>query len=473
MGHPIIGSTISHYNILAKLGQGGMGIVYKAQDSRLGRLVAVKFIGEDWSDEGDSLRRFAQEARAASALNHPHICTIHDIDEYEGKPFIVMELLEGVTLERCLAEGGLGFTGLFASGTPMDPWLDSEPIRRDHVPTGALTIEDIFEIGIQISGALEAAHAAGIIHRDVKPGNIFLTRAMQAKLLDFGLAKLVGRQQGGTTAMSLSAGLWRSGLRVGTIPYMSPEQLDGDTVDHRTDLFSLGTVLYEMTARRHPFLGQSASSTIANVLKEEPRSLKEFCDVPDGLESVVRRCLRKAPLDRYPSASEILVNLKEAKEEHASHAVKRGGERSGPGTGREVEIPMSRPVARALFLLTQAGYLAMYISALFYLEDVERVLANSYSAPPDAVWGVAVLALCGIAVRIYLVSSVSLDHPEIGTKFHRLFPVLLVLDALWTAAPLLLVAKLGVGTALAGVAGLAYVPFAQRTLMGVIRPRER
>ena len=461
----MIDSTISHYKILEELGHGGMGVVYKGQDTRLGRFVAIKFLHETWSEDGDSLKRFAQEARAASSLNHPNICTVYDIDEHEGRPFIVMEFLEGATLEQCLADQSLGFSDLFAAGAPVGEIMDERMFRRG---TGtdrlkSLGSREIFQVGIQIAMALEAAHSAGMIHRDVKPGNIFLTPNMHVKLLDFGLAKLVSDTEGRESAEeTVSARLTGVGVRVGTVAYMSPEQLDGAEVDHRTDTFSLGTVLYEMTARRHPFLARSTNSTIANILREEPPPLSEFSDdVPSGLGRVIRRCLQKAREDRYPSASELLINLREARE-HPSAVAQ---------TTSEPEIRMSRSVSRTLFLFMQAGYLALYLAALSFWADIDAVLRELFFVTSMAGVSVVIaLALCGIAVRIYLSSAVTLDHPMIGIQFEKLFPFLLVLDAVWAASPLLLVPSAedparGLGFALAGMAGLAYLPFSQRTLM--------
>ena len=410
----MIDSTISHYKIIEELGHGGMGVVYKGEDTRLGRFVAIKFLHETWSEDSDSLKRFAQEARAASSLNHPNICTVYDIDEHEGRPFIVMEFLEGATLERCLADQSLGFSDFFAAGGPVGEIMDGRMSRRQ---TGtnrlkSLGFREIFEVGIQVAKALEAAHSAGVIHRDVKPGNISLTPDMHVKLLDFGLAKLVSDAQGNDSLTEpVSARLTGVGMRVGTVAYMSPEQLDGAEVDHRTDIFSLGTVLYEMTARRHPFLARSTGSTIANILREEPPPVSEFPgDVPSGLQRIIRRCLRKPREERYPSASELLINLREASE-HPSAV----GE-----TASEPEIRMSRSVARALFLFMQAGYLAMYIAALSFWADIDAVLREFFSV--TSMTGVSVvmtLALCGIAVRIYLSSAVLLDHREIGVKFEK------------------------------------------------------
>jgi serine/threonine protein kinase len=242
----MVGQTISHFRILEKLGGGGMGVVYKAEDTSLGRSVALKFLPEELSRDHQAVDRFRREARAASALNHPHICTIHAISEHEGVFFIVMELLEGQTLKY---------------------YIDKKPFD-----TGWL-----LDVGTQIANALDAAHAKGIVHRDIKPANIFVTSHGQVKVLDFGLAKLLRPLAskvgiGATVAESATLST-EEGLLVGTVGYMAPEQLEGAPVDARTDLYALGLVMYEMATGRNPFLGQSATSTIANILKEEDHRL--------------------------------------------------------------------------------------------------------------------------------------------------------------------------------------------------------
>ncbi len=264
------GKTVSHYKILEKLGGGGMGVVYKAEDTKLKRTVALKFLPPEWTRDEDAKDRFMHEAQAASALDHNNICTIYEVDETEdGQLFIAMALYEGETL-------------------------------KDKIERGPLKVQDAIELSVQIAQGLARAHEEDIVHRDIKPANVIITNRGEVKILDFGLAKLAGRTM-----------LTKEGTTLGTVAYMSPEQTQGANIDHRSDIWALGAVLYEMVTGHQPFQGDYEQAVVYSTLNEDPQPPKELrSEIPEELQKIILRALEKEPNARFQVADEVLQQLR-------------------------------------------------------------------------------------------------------------------------------------------------------------------
>jgi eukaryotic-like serine/threonine-protein kinase len=400
----VIGQAVSHYRVLRALGGGGMGVVYEAEDTRLGRRVALKFLTEKYLQEDSARERFLREARAASSLNHPNICTIFDTGEHEGRPFIAMELLDGATL-------------------------------ADRIDRQPLAIDDIIRWAIQIADALGVSHETGVVHRDIKPANIFITARGNAKILDFGIARV------GALALDLEARtatapplLTSPGVTPGTLPYMSPEQVLGKPLDARTDLFSLGTVLYEMSTGKRLFDGDSAAAVSNRILNETPPSpLRSNPRLPDEFGRVVLKCLEKDRELRYQSARELLADLRRVERDRTSGRPTSAEDegRGQPGLKRWLLVGAiaalalggwlwqrsrgtPRPAARVVPITADGGFkLAPRLSP-----DGERV-AYAWTGPADDNWDIYTKSIGPGTKPLRLTESAAVDWSPVWSPDGR------------------------------------------------------
>ena len=404
----LIGRTVSRYRVLARIGSGAMGVIYKAEDTRLGRTVALKFLPAELAQDRQALARFQREARAASALNHPNICTVYDIDEHAGQPFIAMELLEGETLKDRLTVGA----GL---------------VRGRGAP---LQIDTLLDLAIQIAAGLEAAHGKGIIHRDIKPANIFLTTHGQAKILDFGVAKLTRRgghlarrgmagatgpalQETATLSIDLEH-LTSPGSPIGTAAYMSPEQVRGEALDTRTDIFSFGAVLYEMATGRQAFPGETSSEVQQAILTQQPVSPKSlYPDLPPKLEEIINKALEKDRELRYQHASEMRAELQRLKRDtDSSRAVT-----AVPQRNRQRKLVLSA-LAAVLILAAGFGY-HYYVRGPLHkpaLTEKDTVLVADFTnRTGNPVWDGTLEQALAVALHQSPFLSVLSDHRVAAT----------------------------------------------------------
>ena len=418
---------IGHYRILKKIGEGGMGEVFCAQDLKLGRNVALKILPAKLAEDVKRLRRFLREARMASTLSHPNVTHIYEVGEENGIHYIAMEYVEGDTLQ--------------------------EKIRQGPVENAA-----IISIALQIAKALHTAHDAKIVHRDIKPANIMLNSQNHVKILDFGLAKQDWSDRADIDQLSTDA-YTQAGTLLGTVQYMSPEQALGKEVDQRSDIFSLGIVLYEMATGQRAFHGNNVTATIAQILTVQPKSPQSLNpNLHPAINRIIEKCLRKDADARYQKVNELIKDLS---------SIREGEQVTLISDQTEKEYSLSRSLARRLYIALQFMYLVFYLCALRWSDGMESSLASLLGARAASFLVIAYIltAVLGIALRLHMLFLVMWDHVSAGVQFRKVFPLIFALDAFWSFAPFGLLNKVPGIFLMACVPPLVFSPFSQRTLI--------
>ena len=414
----------NRYDILQEVGRGAMGIVYKAMDRETSECVALKVLKPEILGDKLMLERFKNELRLTRKITHKNVCRIYEFTRISKGPCISMEFIEGETIRSLLNR------------------------------IGVFSLRSTFDIARQICSGLREAHAQGVAHRDLKPENLMLDREGQIKIMDFGIARLFSGQAATTV-----------GVIAGTPAYMAPEQVESRNVDQRADIYSLGLIVYELLTGKEVF---KADTPIAAAYKQvheaplPPRSVDP--GIPESVENLVLRCIEKEPERRFQSIADLEVAIGALGYERPT-ATDISGTRAAPRRATTTFI-MARRKARLLMIPLQIMYLSIYSAALYHIIRIGNILeANFGVAFTIGAPVVMILGMAGIATRVYLMSGLTFDHPDLPGKFRRLFPILWLLDSIWAASPLLLIEKMGVGGALVFVALLAYAPFSQKTLM--------
>jgi serine/threonine protein kinase len=412
----------SRYDILQELGRGGMGIVYKAMDRETSETVALKVLRQEVLDDKLIMQRFKNELKIARKITHKNVCRIYEFAHIREGPCISMEFVEGETIRALLNR------------------------------IGVFSLKSTLDLARQICSGLREAHGQGIAHRDLKPENLMLDREGRIKIMDFGIARIFAGHS--LTTLNVIAG---------TPAYMAPEQVESRDVDQRADIYALGLIVYEMITGKEVFKADTPLAVAYKQVHEAaptPRSVDPA--IPEGVEKIILRCIEKEPERRFQTVEELDKAVADLGYEHATPLSLPKGRPTRP---HHTTFIMPRKRARLLMVLIQVMYLSIYFAALYHIDRIAEILKDAFGVPdPTGLIAVSILAMCGIATRVYLMSALSFDHPEFPRKFRWLFPVLWLLDSVWAASPLL-IDDMPLGIGMLFVALLAYVPFSQKTLV--------